>query len=651
MKLKKTDIRFLLFFLCLVVSINVNAVPIDAVQDTRQPDTLCKDGLMAVGECPDGYKLPPEQGPTVAFTDLISGPDTGLGDGLGSGVIVTAWGFNLGSTQGTSTIEYCDSLSVCRAGNVYYWKNADGTLPSGPANLYESHGMQEIAFSIPDSALGIGRIKITVDGKVAVKHDTTTENPQGDISFLVRAGNIYHVKSTGNDSTGDGSFANPWLTVDRVDNSSNGVGAGSTIYIHGVITGDENTDMAIYNNNPNASSTLDAQFSYVAYPNTRPESIGARTFNNWLADGEAVYGLVMSKFSLYAAEMDTDENDLPVNRKYLGSGAIKGSANGRAVGNFITDEHPSDTTGACPDAQGAAITTGHQGRDQVSNFKVFGNHIKDYGCAGTNRQHHTTYFTIRSADANAQVVAPEVGYNYLQDNMASGGLHYFDENLSGVLCGDFTTTFKLHNNVVVNQVGVGIANYAKCPTTTTFEYYNNLVINSGVYPPTNALLAPTKRLSLFGAVHIGQSEEASTATLNFNNNTFINWDVDNQGADTVGCIDYGSNTGTLTINWNSNICTTDQNQPFLFSNYQGTELEDRISGGGNVWYTSASEKTNAVAPAWDATKITTDPLLTITGSKVSVGEGSPLIEASQTSFNYDLYGIVRGQDSNTGAVQ
>ena len=46
--------------------------------------------------------------PSVAFTDLITGPDTGLGDGVGSGAIVTVWGQRLGSVQGTNTIQFCD---------------------------------------------------------------------------------------------------------------------------------------------------------------------------------------------------------------------------------------------------------------------------------------------------------------------------------------------------------------------------------------------------------------------------------------------------------------------------------------------------------------------------------------------------------------
>ena len=140
--------------------------------------------------------------PVLLFSDLITGPDVGLGDGKGSGVIVTVWGQNLGSSQGDGTLEFCDSEGVCREGYLYYWKNADGNLPGGPANLFESHAMQEIAFSIPDSAQGTGEIQLT-------KGNRTSTLP-----FTVRAGTIYHVKSSGSDS-GDGSWDNPWLTVGK----------------------------------------------------------------------------------------------------------------------------------------------------------------------------------------------------------------------------------------------------------------------------------------------------------------------------------------------------------------------------------------------------------------------------------------------------
>ena len=50
------------------------------------------------------------------------------------------------------------------------------------------------------------------------------------ISFTVSAGSSYYVSTIGNDSTGDGSIGNPWLTIQKgIDNAV----AGDTVYIRG----------------------------------------------------------------------------------------------------------------------------------------------------------------------------------------------------------------------------------------------------------------------------------------------------------------------------------------------------------------------------------------------------------------------------------
>lgn len=99
--------------------------------------------------------------PALNFSDIESGPKTGNTDGVGSGAIVTIWGNYLGSSQGTSKIYVGDQEATA----IYYWKNADGQLPSGPADLYSSHKMQEIAFSIPATAPdGLTTIKVVVSG-------------------------------------------------------------------------------------------------------------------------------------------------------------------------------------------------------------------------------------------------------------------------------------------------------------------------------------------------------------------------------------------------------------------------------------------------------------------------------------------------------
>ena len=105
--------------------------------------------------------------PLLYFSDLVNGPKSGLGDGLGDGAIVTAWGVNLGSVQNSSKIYLKDSAgAIIEMAHTYYWKNADGILPGGPADLYTTHKMQEVAFSIPSAAaVGAGKIYVEVGGE------------------------------------------------------------------------------------------------------------------------------------------------------------------------------------------------------------------------------------------------------------------------------------------------------------------------------------------------------------------------------------------------------------------------------------------------------------------------------------------------------
>jgi hypothetical protein len=571
--------------------------------------------------------------PHIAFTDLISGPSTGLGDSLGSGVIVTAWGFNLGAEQGNSSIEYCNRASCQQVPHIYYWKVANGQLPSGPANLYESHGMQEISFSIPEASLGNGEIKfITEQGTTA-------------ISFTVRAGNIYHVMPIGNDSTGDGSFQNPWLTVAKADSTIN---AGSTLYVHDIITGDENTSQVIYNNRLAAMSSLEAQYSYVSYPNTRPEVIGERGFSVYAGGSNLTAGFVISKFSIYAAEADENENNQPVNVRAHVTFAIDGNKDGRAIANFITDAHPNDVTGACPDGQQAAIKANSLSSDKVSNFKILGNHIKNYGCDGSSRFQHTTYLSIRSGDENEQLVAPEMAWNFLQDNKTSSGLHYFDENTSGEQCGQFIDTVKIHDNVVINQSGPAISYGANCPVSTQFEYYNNIAINVGLKADySNDVINGTVNSAV--SISIGHSDV--TSRLIFNNNIFYKWSSDDQQNNLMSCIGLSSKYNNASVLWNSNVCYTDTDLHFIRSNYLGDSIESTFTGRDNAWFANAENVINAITPIWDPNPISVNPLIYINNSVVTLHENSPLISQSNTSQLRGIYGRLRSEQNTVGAVQ
>lgn len=576
--------------------------------------------------------IPPAvQTPHIAFTDLISGPDTGLGDGLGSGAIVTVWGQRLGNTQGTSTIQFCDSLNVCRTPHIYYWKAADGQLPSGPANLYESHGMQEIAISIPDSAQGAGQIRVTTSEGVA------------NTPFTVRSGNIYHVKSTGNDSN-NGSFNSPWATVAKATETGASTTAGDTIYIHDSLATVNPTrtgaNGAIYFNNASALSGLSNQFGVVAYPNSQPIAEGLSGFANYNTAGQ-----VVSKFIVLASNCDEDANGQPVNclpPANITMG-IQTSAWGRAIGNKITDR-----TGMCADGYQGAISGN---KNRIEGFVAYGNHVYEYGCPGTNYQGHTLYFSIRENITGPTLAPIYISYNYLHDNEAKNGLHYFDEDIAGgsVTCGQFSGTMKMNNNVVINQAGAGIFLGVRCNFNTAVEYKNNILINTGLKSSWDGI-SGNGTFTDNNAVSLSPGE-LQTSNIVFENNTIIGWNNDNDPNGVQACLAFSSGSDNITIDWNGNICSQSADKKFIGSNYQGSQLENNITGGGNSWYTSAGTQTNAVVPSWDSTPITADPLLTITGSQVSVGVGSPIIDQSSTTNSYDIYGNARGTASNVGAVE
>jgi hypothetical protein len=576
--------------------------------------------------------------PHLAFSDMISGPSIGLDDGKGSGVIVTVWGFQLGEPENGSVIELCDSNNLCsQAGYVYYWKNADSKLPSGPANLYESHGMQEIAFSIPNVSNGKKQIRITNN------YGTST------LPFTVRGGSIYHVKSTGNNITGNGSFEKPWLTVKKATKT---LLAGSTLYIHDVTTGSENTDVGIYVNNKYAMSSLSDQFSFIAYPNTRPEVIAARGFTTYSGSNDLTSGFVLSKLSVFAAEADEDENNQPLhtrNSQSKGTFAIEGTRNGRAIGNYITDAHPNDLSGACPDGVAAAITGGAKTSDKVSNFKVLGNHIKEYGCDGTTRFQHTTYLTIRSADKNRQLVAPEMGWNYLQNNKTSSGLHYFDESKGGVECGQFTTPFNIHDNVVINQAGPAITFGANCPVNTTFNFYNNLAINVGIKADFND---DTINGKISSAVYISIGHEGVTAQLNFNNNMFFQWNVEDRQSNLMACVALSAPHSNAVISWNSNICYTAQDLYFIRSKTGYEGMENKFSGANNGWYSEFSPSTRAAIPAWDNNPLSKISDISFDGVKKIFKEGSSLNnQLINRAIIRDIYEKLKVLSPDIGSAQ
>lgn len=412
--------------------------------------------------------------PILAFSDIINGPATGLDDGLGEGAIVTLWGYHLGNEKGQ--VYFTDSSGQKReAAHIYYWKRADGNLPGGPANLYRSHNLYEVAFSVPNSPTGTGSI-----------HLVTPENLiSNELEFKVVEGRIFHTKHHG-DNDNPGNFEQPWQFIngDRVNVPSAGNGklmAGDIVYSHNItesLTPGEGR-AAIFLRNIHGKA--DKHVALIAYPGTRSSVIS----ETWGLHPYLSSGIVISKHHFAGGNMPDpgDDSDYvsPFREFTI---QIRTTQNGRVVGNHITD-----MPGRCSNGQAGSISgTG----DNAINVTIVGNEITGIGCRQTSHFHHTTYLSHRrhaESDTERKSTHWQFAWNYLHDNMARYGIHFYDQTLHAQrACADLSGVLDIHDNLIVNQRGPGInvfttsrARNNPCWKVNT-NVYKNILINTGLGP-------------------------------------------------------------------------------------------------------------------------------------------------------------------------
>lgn len=573
--------------------------------------------------------------PRLNFSDLVSGPKTGLNDGQGSGVIVTVWGNDLGSTQGTSKV-YVGNVEATK---VYYWGNADTTGSSGPANLYARHKMQTISFSVPATAVdGSNTIKVTVNSV-----DSNT------LPFTVRTGKIYHVKTTGVDNSTCGSFASPCRQANYVMNTkvengyANRVIAGDTVYVHdgvqdisqfGVGSPDRNIGILL-----RGVGTASNPIGLIAYPGAH---VLAQGINGGLLLGGSAY-TVISKYTA----------------KVSGGVAMQGRGDGINPGKYarVIANEVTNAPGGCPDGAGGAITGGaYPNGDQISDMKVYGNYIHDWGCVSTSKFHHTTYFSNRSGSTGTafKVVAPELSYNYLLNNLAVHGLHVYDENGTGngQPCGDFTGILNITNNVVENQRGVGMdisgesGSDASC-FTMDMNVINNLFINTGKGPDWSAATPPNTDDVAYTALSFSGIKNTGNLTI-ANNTVYGSGDTGNTHVQAMSTLNFSMGSGPRAlfgghVTLRNNIFVDTNNQPFVYKNpdISAAALAAIFTASDhNLWF--ANGHSNAVIPAWDTSPITLDPKL---DASYELLWNSPALKGGDdgilTKAPYDILGRLR----------
>ena len=569
--------------------------------------------------------------PRLNFSDLDSGPSSGLDDGLGEGTIVTLWGNNLGSAQGSSQIKLRDvNGTVSDVAYVYYWKNANGELPGGPANLYQSHRMQEIAVSIPNVPNGLAKLYVTVNG---VKSN--------ELNFTVRDGAIKWVAPSGNNNNSC-SFSSPcgWINGDIGGSATRGglgnekLDAGDIVYSRGVqepdyCSGGKCAGMYLRT----VVGTKTRPVSLVAYPGTRPKITSEnRGVNPYRSDY-----INISKYHISVGYKD------PATAPDAGNSSesnyhIKASK-GRYVGNFLDEK-----SGTCFNGWSGAFTSGST---SGSGVKIFGNHFFDLGCDNTSRYQHTLYMSVRD-ESSTNVEAWEIGWNHLQDNKSLYGIHNYDEQYNGD-CGNVVGTLSIHDNYIINQKGAGIHVSTRDRSGTRnicweadIEIYNNVLINNGLGP------AAEDNVTYSGAMRI--TGDMGSSIVNIYNNTIYGYSDASARLyrDPYGMeINFGLVDPEINV-WN-NLVFADGDYEFINTN------ESFSTFANNVFYTTASNPTKAVIPSLTPSALDDNTLIDPQCSEVSghlqCAENSPLIAQGVSGSSFDIFGNVRAVNADIGAYQ
>ncbi len=468
--------------------------------------------------------------PVLYFSDLTSGPQTGNGDTSGGrsgqdGAIVTLWGRNLGSAQGSSKV-YVNGVE---AASYYSWGNA-----AAPADLYTYHQMQMVSFQVSHLAQdGLGSIYVIVNGQQS-----------NALPFTVRAGNIYFAKTTGNDDTGDGDWGAPWRTIPKAANS---LAPGDIAYIGDGVDQTTETDYGAAVN-LGSNGTEGSPKALVVYPEATSHVGNAalgRAFHVWNGDtSDYSVHWVISKFRLTTAEV-----------------GVTAQAGFRVVGNYVT----------APNGDGLDGAIGGRNGDDIY---ILGNELENVGSANCSKLYHAIYISGVRQDAAPRAPTEsnrEVAWNYLHDNQSNRAINIYSEQDYSA----FIQQHRVHDNVIVNQRGDGIMlGYYVIGDNWV---YNNLIVNAGLGPEW------VDDSSYHTGVRINTGHEAitQTAVYIYNNTLYGNgW----SGAALPGetgsvLIDSGALSRSTAVHFSNNIIYS-TGEPYLAGESAALPSGDHR----NCWY-------------------------------------------------------------------
>jgi hypothetical protein len=521
--------------------------------------------------------------PVLYFSDIISGPktgntDTSRGQTAGQdGAIVTVWGRHLDSAR-----VYCNGAEA-----AYYYLRGNATQP---ADLYTFHRMQMISFQVSHQAQdGAGTIYATVGGRRS-----------NDLPFTVRPGNIYFVWTSGNDTTGSGTWTAPWQTIMKAVDT---LEPGAIAYVGDGVNQTTETDAGAAVNLRTDGLTT-APKALVVYPGATSR-IGNATIQrafycyNWDRDAFSPHW-VIAKFHLTTAEIGA-----PVFTGY------------RVIGNYITAPRGDGMDGAI--------------NAESNNIFVLGNELNDVGSSSCSKLYHAIY--VKGVRRDDPPRAPtesnrEIAWNYVHDCLANRAINIYSEQLNAA----FIERHSVHDNVIVNQRGDGIM--LGYYVVGDNWIYNNLVIRAGLGPEWS------DGESYHTGIRIGAGhEETSSTVVHCYHNTLYNcgWSSAVLPGETGHLLIQPEALVLNTTVYLSNNIVYSTGEPYL----AGESAPLTNGDHRNCWFGTGG------APAWDSGAINADPRFVNPGaSDFQLRSASPCIDAGRdvsVVVARDLLGVTRPQ--------
>jgi hypothetical protein len=371
--------------------------------------------------------------PTLRFSDLESGPNTGGEGNLGA--FVTVYGTGFGATRGTSTV----TVGGGAVANYPIWLNNKITFQLG-------------------AAAATGSIVVNVGGVAS-----------NGLPFTVRTGNIYFVatQANGGNDSNPGTFASPWRTILKAKDT---IAAGDIAYIRNGVTQatEESFNAAV---NIETSGTAARPKALIAYPGATA-TIGSPNVSGSLWMGLRVPNLGIAATDWVIAGLRLfGETALDI------GGMGSGSHRWRVIGNYIS----------CPQGDGP---TGCVGVADAHFTKFFGNEVTDTGDPpATSKQYHAVYFTTDSNNF-------EVAWNWIHDNRTCNAIQAHSSPVGGS-SGFNQYGISIHDNRIHGDNCSGINLATVDPSQGAVSVYNNLIydVGNGPEPPdgysgTNCVYVP-----------------------------------------------------------------------------------------------------------------------------------------------------------------